>query len=528
MEPAFFIYAFVGGLLALAVRLPPLAGFLVAGFALNAMGYGMTPALSTIADLGVTLLLFTIGLKLKVRSLLQPVVWGSATVHMVLSSLLFLVVLIGLKALGLTLLQSYGWSSMLVLGFALSFSSTVFAVKVLEDRSESNSLYGRVAIGVLIMQDIFAVLFLTASTGKLPSIWALGLLLLIPLAPFIRRLMNRLGHGEMQVLFGFLVALVFGYQLFELVGMKGDLGALVVGMLLAPHKAAASLARALFNIKELFLVGFFLSIGLVALPTWEHLSVALLIMLVLPLKTFLFLCIFPLFRLRVRTTVLSTLSLSNFSEFGLIVAALAYAQGWLSADWLVILSLAVALSFVAVSILNGFSERLYQGLRPILREASSERLHPHDRPVELGDAQAIILGMGKIGRGAYQRLEQHYGLRVLGIDNNEATVKRWRTQGFNLLEGDAVDSDFWEKILLSEGIELVLLAMPHHAGNVFALEQLNGQQFKGKVAAIVEYPDETKPLQKLGADAVFYVYEEAGLALADSVMAAPKAEQKAN
>lgn len=522
MEPAFFIYAFVGGLLAMAVRLPPLAGFLVAGFALNAMGYGMTPELTTIANLGVTLLLFTIGLKLNVKSLLQPVVWGSATLHMVLSSALFLVVLMGLKAVGLRLLQGNDWSSMLVLGFALSFSSTVFAVKVLEDRSETSSLYGRIAIGVLIMQDIFAVLFQTASTGKLPSIWAVGLLLLIPLAPLIRRLLNRLGHGEMQVLFGFLVALVLGYQLFELVGVKGDLGALVVGMLLAPHKAASSLARALFNIKELFLVGFFLSIGLLALPTWEHLGVAVLILLVLPLKTALFMLIFPQFRLRARTTVLTTLSLSNFSEFGLIVAALALAQGWLSADWLVILSLAVALSFVAVSILNGFSERLYRRVRPLLPEAPADRLHPHDRPVELGDAQAVILGMGKIGRGAYQRLEQQYGLRVLGIDNNEATVESWRVQGFRLLEGDAVDSDLWEKILLSEGVQVVLLAMPHHAGNVFALKQLKGRQFAGKVAAIVEYPDETKPLQKLGADAVFYVYEEAGLALADSVMAKRK------
>ncbi len=98
-------------------------------------------------------------------------------------------------------------------------------VKVLEKRSETQTAYGRLAIGVLIMQDIFAVAFLTLSSGTLPSLWALGLVLLIPLAPAMRALLDRLGHGEMQMLFGILLALVLGYALFEAVGIKGDLGA---------------------------------------------------------------------------------------------------------------------------------------------------------------------------------------------------------------------------------------------------------------------------------------------------------------
>src|SRR5690606_28609324 len=110
---------------------------------------------------------------------------------------------------------------------------------------------------------------------------------------------DRLGHGEMQVLFGFVLALVLGYKLFELVGLKGDLGALIMGILLAPHKTSANLARSLFNIKELFLVGFFLSIGLTALPNWEHVGLALLLLVLLPLKTVLFVVIFPRFKLRV-------------------------------------------------------------------------------------------------------------------------------------------------------------------------------------------------------------------------------------
>ncbi|HEY9147367.1 MAG TPA: cation:proton antiporter family protein, partial [Gammaproteobacteria bacterium] len=314
-----------------------------------------------------------------------------------------------------------------------------------------------------------------------------------------------------------MLALVPGYALFDALGVKGDLGALIVGMLLAPHLAAPGLAKSLFNMKELFLVGFFLSIGLSALPTWELLGLSLLLVALVPLKSLLFLYIFSGFRLRSRTALLSTLSLSNFSEFGLIVGALAASLGWLGNEWLVVLSLAVAFSFVLAAPLNGLSEPLYRHLERYLPQVEAGRLHPSDRPLDLGDAQAVVLGMGKIGRGAYRRLEQHYGLRVLGIDNNGQKIKRLHKEGYRLLEGDAADSDFWEKLLLSHDVQVVLLAMPHHAGNLFALEQLRHRDFGGRIAAVVEYPEEIELLRERGADAVFHVYEEAGLGLADSV-----------
>lgn len=517
MEPAYFIYAFAGGLLAMILRLPPLAGFLAAGFLLNYSGYELTPTLNAIANLGVTLLLFTIGLKLNIRTLLQSEVWGVASLHITLSSLLFVLILGLLKFGGIVLMQSTDWTAILILAFALSFSSTVFAVKLLEERSETQSFYGRVAIGILIMQDIFAVVFLSATTGSLPSVWALSLFLLIPAAPFLRKILDRLGHGEMQVLFGFVLALVLGYKLFEMVGLKGDLGALIMGILLAPHKTSASLARSLFNIKELFLVGFFLSIGLTALPSWEHVALAVFLLVLLPLKTMLFVLMFPRFKLRVRTSVLTSMTLTNYSEFGLIVAALAMTQGWLSSDWLVILSLSVAMSFVVAAILNNYNERLYQLSRGRLDEVPAADLHPHDKPIELNGAQAVILGMGKIGRGTYQRLQEKYNLNVLGIDNDQNKVGRL-SEHYQIVEGDAVDSDFWDKLLVSDQVQLVVLAMPHHAGNVYALEQLRGRDFKGRVAAIVEYADEVERLKALGADEVFEVYEGAGLSLADQAM----------
>jgi predicted Kef-type K+ transport protein len=519
MEPIMIALAFVAGLGAQLLRLPPLIGFLAAGFVLNGLGFERTPMLDTIANLGVTLLLFTIGLKLEVRTLLRKEVWAAATVHIVGSTLLLAALLFGLKLLGLALARDLGWSAMVLLGFALSFSSTVFAVKVLEERSELGSLYGRIAIGVLVMQDVFAVIFLSASTGSLPSPWALGLVLLWPATKWLRLLIDRVGHGDLQVLYGAFLALVVGYALFEAVGVKGDLGALVVGMMLASHPATAGLAKSLFHIKELFLVGFFLSVGLVALPDVSMVVMALVLMLVLPLKTGLYYIVLMRFGLRTRTGVLSTLSLANYSEFGLIVAALAAASGWLSPEWLVVLSLAVAGSFVLAAPLNAAGERVYARFKGPLSALQSNSLLAADKPIAVEQVDAIVLGMGQIGSGAYMRLLQGHGLRVLGVDSDEAKLAAHQAADRLVIEGDAVDSDFWDKLVLTDTVKLVLLAMPGHAGNVYALSQLKNRAFSGRIAAIVRYPEEIEVLRRLGADAVSHVYDEAGTAFADDALA---------
>jgi glutathione-regulated potassium-efflux system ancillary protein KefC len=520
MEPIMIALAFAAGFAVQLVRLPPLVGFLAAGFALNALGFERTPMLDTIANLGVTLLLFTIGLKLDVRTLMRPEVWASSSLHIVGSTLVFAGALFVLKALGLALASELNWPVMLLLGFALSFSSTVFAVKVLEERSELGSFYGRVAIGVLVMQDVFAVIFLSASTGSLPSVWAVGLILLWPAAKLLRLMLDRVGHGDLQVLYGAFLALVAGYSLFEAVGVKGDLGALIIGMLLASHPATGGLAKSLFHIKELFLVGFFLSVGLGALPNLPMVMMALLLLLLLPLKSALYYAVLVRFGLRTRTTVLSTLSLTNYSEFGLIVAALAVSSGWLSAEWLVAISLAVAGSFVAAAPLNAASERIYARLKGSLAPLEAKTLLAADQPIAVGDVDAVVLGMGQIGSGAYRRLSEGHGLRVLGVDNDLSKLQTLQAAGYPVIEGDAVDSDFWEKLLLTDSVKLVLLAMPGHAGNIHALSQLRKRAFAGRIVAIVEYAEEIEVLRGLGADEVFHVYDEAGTAFADDALAA--------
>ena len=517
MEIILITTAFLAGFVALKCTLPPLVGFLLAGFGLHAFGYQSNEVIVDLADLGVTLLLFTIGLKLDVKTLLSKEIWGGATAHNILSTAVFTIALIGLKLLGLNSLSGMGVGQIVLLAFALSFSSTVFAVKTLQEKGEMSATYGTIAIGILVMQDIFAVVFLTASTGKIPEWYAIALFGLPLLRPIFYKLLDKVGHGEMLVLFGIFFALVVGAGLFELVGMKPDLGALILGMLLAGHRKASELSKSLFNMKELFLVCFFLNIGLSASLSFSGIALAILFILLLPIKGLLYFLTINYFNFRVRTSLLASLSLFNYSEFGLIVGGLAYKMGWMPSDMLVAIAVAVSLSFIISAPLNRLSNKIYQHSGKWLQETAAEKLNQRDQLINPGHAQVLILGMGRIGTGAYDELCSRYGKISLGVEVREDAAVKHRAEGRNVISGDATDPDFWERILDTGHVQLVLLAMPHHQGNQTALEQLQRRHYKGQIAAIAEYPDQLDGLLENGVHAAFNIYNEAGSGFARHV-----------
>lgn len=185
--------AFLLGFLARLVSLPPLVGFLATGFALNYLGIASGETLQKLADLGITLLLFTVGLKLNLKVLIRPQVWSVTTLHIGTIIALFGASIFALSLVGVPLFSGLDLKFSLMIAFALSLSSTVFVVKSLEDKGEMRSLHGRLAIGILVMQDLAAVIFLAVSTDKLPSPWALLLFLLIPLRPLFHHFCKRRG-----------------------------------------------------------------------------------------------------------------------------------------------------------------------------------------------------------------------------------------------------------------------------------------------------------------------------------------------
>ena len=171
-----FSLAFALGLLTRLVGLPPLVGYLAAGFLLSANGYESNEILEEIAHAGVLLLLFSVGLKLRLKNLLRIEVLAGAMLHMAITTALLVVPLI--------LLTDLPIEAAVLVAVALSFSSTVVAAKVLESKRELRAFHGRVAIGILIVQDLVAVAILSAAGASVPSPWAFavfGFFLLRPL-----------------------------------------------------------------------------------------------------------------------------------------------------------------------------------------------------------------------------------------------------------------------------------------------------------------------------------------------------------
>lgn len=509
-DPAWIAVAFLFGLLVRQINLPPMVGFLMAGFVLHLLGAENDPFLLATADMGVTLLLFTIGLKLRLNTLVRPEIWATTSIHMLATIGLACAALMVLGWAGVLLFGDLDFTGAMIVAFALSFSSTVFAVKILEDRGTLMSRYGQVAIGVLVVQDVAAVAFLAVSTGKLPSLWAIALLLLIPARHGLCYLMQQSGHKELLAVFGFTMALG-GAALFELVGVKGDLGALIVGALLAHHSKAKHLSNILMGFKDVFLVCFFLTIGLTGLPTWDAAAAAFLLLILVPFKTLLFVFLLLRFRLRARAGTLGGLVLGNYSEFGLIVATVAIGAGWLAPDWLTVIALALTMSFVLSSPVNVYADRIYVYFSERLARFEQGKRLPGDEDIDLRNQRILIFGMGRVGRAAYDEMLPHAESKIIGIDLDENQVQRNRADGRNVVLGDATNPEFWSRVVTQhQDFEIILLAMPLHSANLTAARRLRERGFKGPIVATALFPGQEEELRQNGIDKVFNIYAQVG------------------
>ena len=516
--PLSLVLAFVLGFGARQIGLPPLVGFLVAGFVLNAVGIEDDAGITAIAEFGVTLLLFTIGLKLKLEQLAVPAIWAGATIHAGVTT--------AVLAAALVLLAGFAGTTALLLAFALSFCSTVFTVKVFEERGELGARFAKTAIGILVMQDIFAVVFLTASTGKLPSPWAFALIGLVAARPLLFRLLDRCGHDELMPLFGLFAAVGLGVSLFEAAGLKPDLGALVLGMMLAGHPRSGEVAYQLFGFKEILLVGFFLSIGLGGLPSGEQLLIALALLLALPLKSAFFFWLLCRFGLRARAAFLAALGLATYSEFGLIVAGLAVELGWFAMDWLVTLGVAVALSLVVAAPLNAMNNPIYERFQHILRRFERPEAMDTDAIEAAGPMRIAVFGMGRVGTSTYDRVRMDWGDVVVGIDADPSVIAAHRRDGRRVLLADALDIEWWEEVERETAyrrargmtrLEALVLALPSQDSNLYVLEKMRQIDFDGLVVAIAFHADEVKVLEAAGADDAVEAFAEAGVGLASHV-----------
>lgn len=510
-------FALVFGLAVRQIGLPPLVGFLVAGFALNYFGGDLGipeetgSILHHLAHLGVLMLLFTVGLKLKLGQLVQPHVIGGGLGHLAITVAIF--------TPGIHYVADVDWNTALLLAIALAFSSTVLAAKILEAKRELSAFHGRAAIGILIIQDLAALLVLSIWGGHTPSIWALLVLALPLLRPLLHRLLDVSGHDELLVLTGMLLAVVLGGMGFEALGLSPELGALLMGVLLANHPRAKELSDSLWSLKEIFLVGFFLQIGMSGLPDAEALIFAVAFGFILPLKGILFFFLLVLFRLRARNAFLAGLSLTAYSEFGLIVAAVVLPE------WLVPLAITVSVSFLMAAPLNRLAHPLYERLEDFLARYEKREVHPDEQAADLGGARVLIIGMGRTGTAAYDFLHQRTD-RLIGLDADPYKVAEQTAAGRNVVYTDAEDANFWHGVDIT-GIEAVVLAMDDIESKLISARSLRALGFKGPIVSHALYEDHVDRIIAAGANETYLTMYEAGVGLAEHTWEALNTESSA-
>ena len=508
MDPFVIALAFITGLFLRILGFPPMLGYLLAGFIASAIGIGSGESLAPLADAGIALLLFTIGLKLDLNALKPRYVWGSALLHVVIAVPLTtaVILVVGMLYSPLKIEQvSAAWA----LAFALSFSSTVMAIKVCEARGEAASFHASIAIGILVVQDIMAVVFLSASNGYYPSVWAFSLLLLLFCRPLIRWLFRRIGHGELLLFSGIVFALVTA-EVFELLHIKGGLGALLMGILFAysDRRKAKELYDKLIGIKNLLLIGFFLQIGYYGFPSLTMVVVAVVLTALVVLRPLIYFSLMTLFGLRARTAWLSGLLLFHYSEFGLIVAAVSVEMGLLSPEWVTTLALAMSLSFFLSTPFNNKAQLYYRQHRKVLTSFEKVTRLPEEMLETLGGANTAILGMGRVGTNAYDALRDAPGMSVVGIEERYARAVALKDKGLHCVHGDATDRDFWERTGL-EHCEFILVGLSNHQESLRIVELAKELNFKGKLAVATRFADHKTQLEAKGCVA-FNLYDEAG------------------
>lgn len=493
-------FAFVSGLIMRSIGLPPLIGYLITGFSLSIYGYESNDLLASVSHAGVLILLFSVGLKLELKSLFRIEIFAGALLHMVVAIVLLYFILI--STTGLT------FETALFLALAMSFSSTVVAAKVLEGKRELRAFHGRVAIGILIVQDIVAVGFLSTVGDASPSPWAIVLLGFFVLRPLLHWFLKVSGHGELIILYGLVLALAVGAESFEYFGMSPELGALLLGVILSDHKRAKELSNALWGVKEVLLVGFFLQIGLSGHPSIDTLINALALNLLLPVKAFFFFFILLLFRLRARSSFLAALSLATYSEFGLIVASLGVANGMLDQEWLVLLALTVAISFVISAPLNRHAHEIYSKLEHVLTRFQSSKRHPDDEPINLGNSHTVIVGMGRVGTGAYDQLKK-INERIVGLEADPVKVASHRDAHRRVLYADADDPGLWSN-LDYDGVDLIMFCVPDIDAKLLAARQVRASGYTNTISATALFTDEVEALKAVGVDLVYNYYDGIG------------------
>ena len=531
------LMALVGvlGALALLLRQPLVVAFLVAGIVGGPAVLGLvehTEELDLLAELGIAILLFLVGLKLDlgiVRAL-GPVAMLAGTVQVLFTA--------GV-GVGLARLLGWPWAASGYIALALSFSSTIIIVKLLSDRREIDALHGRLAVGILILQDAVVILALillpsfdiggggggggasrVLSQVGVMALWALlaGGLLAAMARWAIPPIVHHLARSTELLLLAAIAWAVGLAAAADALGFSKEVGAFVAGVSLASSPFHNAIGTRLVPLRDFLLVFFFISLGatleLDRLPGVLAPAMALSLF-VLVGKPLVIMAILGVLGYRKRTGFYAGFTLGQISEFSLILGAMGVALGHIDPDALALLTLValvtIALSTYTIANLGWLYERLAPWLHAF------ERPNP-TREDERQDAwpvapDVVLIGVGRYGGRIGRRLTER-GLRVFAVDFDPQALKAWTSEGRSGQYGDATDPELCGSLPLRTA-RLVVCSSPDERTNRTLLEALRQAGYPGRYAATAHHPREARALRRLGVDLVLEPFANAADEAAD-------------
>ena len=530
----------VCGALAQLLRQPLIVAFIAVGILLGPSVLGMVEHSSEIelfARLGISLLLFVVGLKLDLHIIrtVGPVALVTGLGQVVFTSVVGYLI---------ALLLGMSHVTAIYVAVALTFSSTIIIVKLLSDKREVDSLHGRIAVGFLIVQDIVVVLVMIGLTafgqaaGEINMGWEIlkvvlnGLVMLLTVALLMRyvlpRLLFRLAHSsELLMLFAIAWA-VLGAVAGETLGFSREVGAFLAGVSIASTPYREQVAARLVSLRDFLLLFFFIELGATLdLGTLgDQVGAALVFSLfVLVGNPLIVMIIMGYMGYRKRTGFLAGLTVAQISEFSLILAALGLSLGHLQQETVGLITLVGLITISASTYMILYSHVIYERLSPWLTIFERRVTHREpDAPLKTDeDVEVLLIGLGRYGAVLAENLRQR-GCRLLVMDFDPTTVHQHVRSGFKVHYGDAEDPEFLATLPLGR-VRWVVSTVRDPGINRMLLHGLRQQNYRGKVAIASSSHRDAERFRQAGVDLVLIPYEDAAKEAADRLMPAkPESE----
>ncbi|MFN4089010.1 MAG: cation:proton antiporter [Alphaproteobacteria bacterium] len=522
---ALLALASVAGLAAVLLRQPLIVAFIIVGLLAGPSLLGITRSLEYVdllADIGIALLLFLVGLKLDLELVrtLGRVALATGLGQVAFTSIVGFFICL---ALGLTPVEAA------YVAVALTFSSTIIIVKLLSDKREIDALHGRIALGFLIVQDIAVVVAMLALSAigvgaaadnagrEILTTLASAAAAIFGIALFMRfaaeRLLALLARvPELLTTFAIAWAVLLA-ALGDWSGIGMELGGLLGGVSLASTSYREAVAARLSSLRDFLLLFFFIGLGtrldLSVLGAQIEASI-ILSLFVLIGNPLIVLLIMGWMGYRKRTGFLAGLTVAQISEFSLIFMAMGVSLGHVGPEMMALVTLVGLVTIGTSTYMIVYSQRLYSLLEPLLwpfERRVAHRESADDKPDDSRPHEVILFGLGRYGLQIARGL-RNADITVLGVDFNPEAVQAAQAEGFAAVYGDAADPEFPATLPLNRAKWVVTGIPPREVGpthldpRAALVRALRDSGFRGRIAVTSDRPDLTDRLQAEGADLV--------------------------